>query len=207
MKKIFYGAIASTLVAVFALAVMPVFAANNNDMGSITGGGNITQTDWEGNVVARISFAGNAGFDKDGNPTGNWQAILHDVFGEQFDKAKFKATEITNISFGNLWWCPDADQPESDKNYAEIRMKGTLNGEDGWGMIVKMTDFGEAGINNDTIRMSLYKPGNPWWKNYDTAFGFYDWPNDFWCSYMRTKIDGGNLQIHMPEPKNEPMPE
>lgn len=194
MKKIYLGA-ALAAIAVCVMATATVFAQDECDPGKVTGGGFITQTDYEGNLLLKASFAGNIKYDKNMVPKGNWQVKLDDVWGTQFDNANFKATEIKYLRFFNWnpFWCGEAAPPETDFNGAEFVMAGTLNGEEGWTMMVRMTDYGEAGKDNDTIRLSLFKPYAGY---YDTAFGFMNGPWDRWCTGLRTRIDGGNLQIH-----------
>jgi len=120
-----------------------------------------------------------------GTLMGNWTVQFHNVGDDEYDKATFHATEFTvlNMYYGDSDSCDDA---------FNFTATGTLNGEEGYKVIVRGGDLDEpASQNPDTLRVSLYE-GND--LKYDTHVADFD--DESTCvGTARTKIDAGNLVI------------
>jgi hypothetical protein len=152
----------------------------------IHGGGHIlatTSPDQKRKDWLDVSFGGwLADF---GELIGDWTIQFHNVETDEFDKTTFHATEFTQLNMfnGNSGTCDDAF------NFTAF---GTLNGDDGWKVVVRGGDLDTpASQNPDTLRVTLSKSGNP---TYDTFGGAF--PSESSCvGTARTRIDTGNLVI------------
>jgi len=164
----------------------------------ITGGGNITAG--RGRGSAKITFGGNVGIAGDEGLVGQYQINFHNVSDDEvgnIDVAKghFHSTDITFLDFKWLILCPQPDPPDDAFfNWAEFKADGRFNGEPGWSIHVRVTDYGEGKkAKPDTIRIKLYKGSI---LEYDSN---QDFPYDWVCltsEWRMHELDGGNIQIH-----------
>ena len=183
--KILLKGVAFTILLI--LVSTPVTAVSET---SFSGGGIIR--DGHGPDAKRISFFTNIHIDEDGQNAGFLQFIFHnldDVFG--LDNSRFIASDFSEVSISTRSFeLPD------DHFFIRIRAHGQLDGEDGWTVLARFTDFGppnragvETGNASDALRIMLFAPtgGEAW---YDTAL---DYPRD---QSWRTLLDGGNVTVH-----------
>jgi len=163
----------------------------------VTGGGNITEG--KGKSAAKITFGGNVGYDLTGDEVGQWQCNFHSV-NEPNAIGHFHSTKITSLAFDDITAYPDPDPPPADYNKATFRAMGRFNGVDGWKIRVRLIDIGEPGKGNDSIRIELWDTTNTLvYDSYDHGgAGGGDFPDEEGPG-LRTKLDGGNFQIHPPE--------
>ena len=174
-------AILLTLALALVLVALPagsVSAENENSglvNGGVTGGGSIIET----SNAANITFGGNIRFDSNGAVAGQWQVNFHNVNNDTIDEGHFHSTSFSNlkISYDNKF-----------SNWgAQFTATGRFNGEEGWSMNVRLADFGNPGTGNDSIRIILCNPDNPYNPNtigslkyavYDTwnQKGWWSWP-------------------------------
>lgn len=129
-----------------------------------------------------ISFGGNVA-QVGSDYMGSWQINFHDVSNDDLDKAKFHGNEVDIINF----FAADSDSCNSAVNFT---MHGTLNGEEGYHVIVRGGDSG-APNDVDTVRIELYHGAT---LMYDTHAG--DFADESTCvGTARTGLDNGNLTI------------
>jgi len=182
----------------------------------ITGGGIITEGD--GKDAIKITFAVNLlikyyvngegqPVDEYGNvvdngqllfaesPKGNFHINFHNTgYNDDINKGKFTTTDINVVAIR-----PGSFQDPNDQNnhiFARIEADGKLNGENGWSILVRFSDFGAPGKVNrvnpdnlaDAIRISLFDPSDVY--VYGTSA---DFP---WDQGRRTLLDGGNVTIY-----------
>lgn len=174
----------------------------------VTGGGNITEG--KGKNAQKITWGGNIGFALEGDPVGQFNVVFHNVgdIGSwddtELDKGHFHSTEITSLIFDRISCSacgdcvPEPDPPDAYYNKADFSANGLFNGDTGWRIRVRLTDFGEPGKGNDEIRFKLYHDGG---KVYDSSeYWDGDFPDSDNCNdkTRRHPLDGGNLQIHPP---------
>ena len=187
-------ALALVLVALLPNSVSAETEGAGWEYGGVTGGGSIVET----SNAAHITFGGNVRFNSDGTIVGQWQVNFHNVNNDTIDGGSFHST-----SFSLLNWDQYKGHPT-----AQFTATGRFNGQDGWSMNVRLADFGEPGRGNDSIRIILCSPDNPydpdtikfdkyavydtwdqvgWWNSYypyDSQYGDYgDFPDEeppFW---------------------------
>jgi hypothetical protein len=157
---------------------------------SFSGGGIIR--DGQGSDAKKISFSTDILIDEDGQNAGFLQFIFHDlddVF--DLDNSRFVASEFSEVSILTA----SLEYPD-DHFFIRIRAQGRLDGEEGWSVLARFTDFGppnragvETGNARDALRIMLFAPtgGEAW---YDTAL---DYPRE---QSWRTLLDGGNVTVH-----------
>lgn len=188
-----------TLLAVVLVACVTIIsvAINNGYEEVVSGSGTIrkTTTSAEGRdmEIAKISFSGKVGYDRNGILAGQWQVNFHK--STIIDGGRFKSTEITELKFkDDLIECLSPSY-----NVVKFKADGHFNGVHGWEIIVWLTDFEVPLGEIDGARITLY---HPTLGTYDSSehFGgeFYDDYGieeecpDSWS----TNIDRGKLQIH-----------
>ncbi len=157
----------------------------------VTGGGQINTG--TAKSALKVSFAGNVGSLVDMALVGHWETQLHHVSLNTLDGARFSSTEITSLVFSNRCGSEPAP-PDAPYNWARWTAVGRVNGEDGWTIDVRGSDFGEPGRGVDSIRFILTNPSST--VVYDSMSDFA--PNDP-CSGVdsaRRLLDAGNLQFH-----------
>lgn len=157
---------------------------------AFSGGGIIR--DGQGPDAKKITFSTDILIDEEGQNAGFLQFVFHnldDVF--DLDKSRFIASDFSEVSISTRSFeLPD------DHFFIRIRAHGQLDGEDGWSVLARFTDFGppnsagvETGNARDAVRIMLFAPsGVEAW--YDTAL---DYPREqSWCALL----DGGNVTVH-----------
>ena len=217
MNKMMCGTI---LVVLLALITWPL-SANSETVFTrdaiITGGGIITEG--HGKDAPKITFGINLfveyfvnengdPIDETGEvsangqllfaeePTGEFYINFHNTSNDDLDKGKFTTTDVSAIRIN------PASFPDStgDPNFIFVSMtaNGKFNGEYGWSIVVRISDFGSPGNSrankdnlSDAIRISLIDPDEI--RVYDTATLDGDYPrNQGW----RTLLDGGNITVY-----------
>jgi len=167
----------------------------------VTGGGIIREG--KGKNAYSITFGGNVGYDLVGNEVGQWNINFHNVNDSAIDKGHFHSTEITDIGFFDITVCPEPDPPDADYNYAHFVATGRFNGEDGWEVRFNMTDYGEGNKTEpDGIRVRLWNASHILvYDSSETGESYTGvFTNEGRCALARrTRLDGGNIQIHPPE--------
>ncbi|MHA1483371.1 MAG: hypothetical protein ACTSQA_08045 [Candidatus Heimdallarchaeaceae archaeon] len=163
--------------------------------GHVNGGGQIREdADNDGKDKNKddykISFGGQVWDVGSEEYMGDWQINFHNIGDDEYDKARFHATEIQTINFFT------GDTPSCDEAM-NMTLTGTLNGEEGYKVIFRAGDLmegrcaGEYPDGIDTVRIELYKNNN---KVYDTHEG--DFANESSCvGSARTGLDAGNIKI------------
>jgi len=218
MKKRILGTL---LVVLFAMITFPILANSETVFthdAIITGGGIITEG--HGKDAPKITFGvdvfiqyfvnengepvDESGIPVDPNgplvfaepPIGDFHINFHNTSNDALDKGKFTATDIFAVAIH-----PGSYQDPNDEDthlYARIDANGKFNGEDGWSIIVRLTDFGAPGkvkkTNPDTaadaIRITLFEGAE---LVYNTAALDGDYPRE---QSWRTLLDGGNVVIY-----------
>ena len=165
--------------------------------GFLTGGGQINNA--KGKNALKISFGGNAGYLADFSLVGHWNTILHNVSVDAYDGAHFNGQTLLALQFAQVCG-PGPYPPSANANFAHFTFEGTLDGEPGWKLEVRLTDYGEPGKDSDAIRIELHRPGDGV-VVYDSLLSG-DFPdNDLQpgCvagDNLGHRLDAGNLQIH-----------
>lgn len=216
MKKIMFGTLAALLCAVL---IHPV-SANPETLFThdalITGGGIITEG--HGRGAPKITFAVNMFIrffvNEDGQPVdeygepvtdgqlffaeppeGYLQIQFHNTGNnDEIDKGRFITTDITAVAIR-----PGSFQdPDGEDNhiFTRIEANGKFNGEDGWAILTRFSDFGNPGITKrnpenhaDATRIMLFDQDEV---AYDTATAG-DYPRQ---QAWRTLLDGGNVTVY-----------
>jgi len=218
MKKLILGAL---LVVLLAMLTHPILANSETVFthdAIITGGGIITEG--HGKDAPKITFgvdvfikyfvnengepADESGVPIDPTwplvfaepPIGDFHINFHNTSNDNLDKGKFTTTDIYAVAIH-----PGSYQDPDGKDthlFARIEANGKFNGEDGWSIVVRFTDFGAPGkvkdANPDTaadaIRVMLFESGE---LVYDTAALDGDYPRE---QSWRTLLDGGNVVVY-----------
>jgi hypothetical protein len=213
------------IVVLLAVLIYPIMAISQEVFtrdAIITGGGVITEG--SGTDIKKITFGVNlllryyvneAGefVNEEGTPTvngelvfaespkGNLQFNFHNTGNGELDKGKFSSTAIQAAAI----------RPSSHVDtegefrflFVNINADGKFNGEDGWSMVIRLSDYGAPGIvkktnpanRTDAIRITLYDSPYPTGGQpavYDTA-SVDEYPHeDAW----RTILDGGNMTVY-----------
>jgi len=219
MKKLIWGFILTVLFTVFMHPVLANSATFTRDA-IITGGGIIREG--QGKDALKITFGVNVlvkylvneekqPVDEYGNPTtggqlvfaqppiGNFHIVFHNTGVNDVNKKIFTATDIKAVAIR-----PQSHQDsEGETNYifARIEANGKFNGENGWSILVRFSDFGAPGKvkkenpenRSDAVRIMMfdypYSAGSEE-AVYDTAL---DYPRE---ESWRTLLDGGNVTIY-----------
>ena len=154
-----------------------------------TGGGIITEG--HGQNTLKITFAVNL-FIYEAEPArGSLQVNFHNVGDEAINYSDF--VSIDTFSEVNI-----GENELDGKEFVFVRFiaNGQFNGEDGWSILARFSDFGEPGVGkkkdsgnlSDAVRFNLTDPyGNT---VYLTSQYFP------WDQARRTILDGGNLTFH-----------
>jgi hypothetical protein len=218
MKNLIFGMIVTVLIAGFVHPISVYSQTISVRDAIITGGGIITEG--QGKDALKITFGVNilikyfadengTFVDEYGNetinnelvfvepPVGNINIIFHNTgYNEDIDKGKFTTTEITWMRI-NPQSYPD---PENEPNYIFVSLTGdgTFNGEDGWTLTLRLSDFGAPGFSkatndnlSDAVRITIRDPDGL--IIYDTANMDYGFPRE---QGWRTLLDGGNLTVY-----------
>lgn len=191
-RRIF--AVAFAMLAI--LAAGPVVAESN---ALFAGGGFIKEG--TGADAKRIGFSVNLFVDAGGTSAGHLQFKFHNVddsFG--LDGSRFVATEFGDVAIVTRY-LPDADG--TPYTFVRIEARGRLDGEDGWSVLARFSDFGAPVRNKslptdyaDALRLMLFRPDGVG-AFYDTArLSTEDEPVDFPREQSwRTLLDGGNVTV------------
>jgi hypothetical protein len=218
MKKLILGTI---LAVLFALITFPILANSETVFtrdAIITGGGIITEG--HGKDAPKITFGVNVfvkyfvnengdpideigEVSEDGQllfaepPIGNFHINFHNVGNDNLDKGKFTTTEITALRIA------PASLPDTGVPYLFVNMaaNGKFNGENGWAIVVRFSEFGAPGKAkkaipdnaSDAIRISVWNYNESDLTVYDTATEQVDFP---WEQAHRTLLDGGNVTVY-----------
>ena len=217
MKNLIPGIILSVLLVVL---VHPI-SANSQTVyihdGIITGGG--IMTDGDGKAKPKITFGLNVLIkyfadengtfvDEYGNvtnnnelvfaepPEGNIYINFHNTGNDDVDKGKFITTEITWMRI-NPQSYPDSTG-EPNYIFVSLRADGKFNGEDGWSLTFRLSDFGNPGNSkatknnlSDAVRITIIDPDGT--IVYDTASMGIGFPRE---QGWRTLLDGGNITVY-----------
>jgi hypothetical protein len=175
----------SALTALFVLSATPVWAGSEI---FLTGGGVIR--DGRGPDARKITFSVDLFATQDGQNDGQIQFQFHRVGNPDLDKSRFTANDFSEFSVYT-------NESETLGIYQFIRIwaHGQLNGEDGWSVLLRVTDFGTpvGGKDKldgrvDAVRIMLFEPDGD--AVYDTA---QDYPRE---QGWRALLDGGNVVLH-----------
>lgn len=129
-------------------------------------------------------------------PIGDFHINFHNISNDDLDKGKLTTTDISAVRIAPLSY----QDPEGDPNsiFVSMTADGKFNGEYGWSIVVRISDFGSPGnskaIKNnlsDAIRISLIDPDEI--HVYDTATLDGDFPRE---QSWRTLLDGGNITVY-----------
>ena len=214
MRKQILGVILAVLLAGITHPILANSTTVYTDDAIITGGGNIR--DGQGKDALKITFAvdvyinfyvdeNGEPVDEDGQPVsggqlvfseppaGNLHIIFHNTGNDDIDKGKFTTTDINVVAIR-----PESFlDPDGEDNYtfARIEANGTFNGENGWSILVRFSDFGSPGNSKahsdnltDAVRISLFNPSDE--HVYGTSAHFP------WDQARRTLLDGGNITVY-----------
>lgn len=175
------------IVAILAVVATPCLADNEI---TVNGGGIIKEG--VGTNLNKITFSVNVYADDDiPEGTGHFQARFHRLpLYPELEMSRFFSREITGFSVSPCTARPCV--------FIKILAEGRLDGEEGWGVVIRMTDFGnppgEKGLPpdyGDAIRISLFDPEDN--HVYDTA-----WEGEFSREQSwRHLLDGGNVSVHV----------
>ena len=195
MKSFIMLTIVISLAGLVVLGGPQAIAAPDD---SVSGGGQIRQ-ETEGETL-RIGFGGFAEENVD-SFDGQFSVRFHDVGDDQFDKSKFQSSQIINMQF----FGPDSEDCIAAMN---MTMEGTLDGESGYQLIFRASDFGPPGhwtsSGFDSIRVQLYD--GPADVNGDGEVdpnnlvynSFPDFDAEIDCvGNIRTGLDSGNIAIDL----------
>lgn len=175
----------SAMTALFVLSAGPIWAGSEV---FLTGGGVIR--DGRGPDTRKITFSADIFMIEEGQSEGQIQFQFHRVGNPDFDKRKFTANDFSEFSVYT-----NESETLGIYNFIRIWAHGQLNGEDGWSVLVRFTDFGTpaGGKDNsngraDAVRIMLFDPYGA--LVYDTA---QDYPKE---QGWRALLDGGNVAVH-----------
>ena len=157
-----------------------------------TGGGIILEG--HGKKQLNITFAVNVYNDEYAQPAGFMQTSFHNTTSGVLDKGKFVSKEVTEFY---------VDQRElggienSEYLFVRIRAVGQFDGQDGWTVTARFSDFGipdHSGkfvpeILNDAVRIQVRDQYDNF--VYDTA-AEDEYPRE---QSWRTLLDGGNVTV------------
>ena len=175
-----------------ALLLLASLAAGPATAGSdviFTGGGFIK--DGKGAEAKRISFSINLYADSEGTSEGHLGFDFHnldDIYG--LDHSRFVTSGFDSVFINTQY------RDDTPYTFVRIEAHGQLDGQDGWSVLVRFSDFGIP-VNNtalpldhaDALRIRLFDPTG--FAVYDTAL---DYPHE---QAWRTLLDGGNVSIDM----------
>jgi hypothetical protein len=176
----------SASVVLLSLTAGPVMAGSDV---LFTGGGLIK--DGSGADAKRITFSVGLFVDADGMTDGRLQFHFHnldDVYA--LDQTRFTASVFDSVLIETRY------RDTVPFTFVRIEARGSLDGEEGWSVLVRFSDFGVP-VNNkemlpenaDALRIRLFGPGGD--AVYDTAL---DYPRE---QSWRTLLDGGNVSVDM----------
>ena len=179
--------LAATVAAVGLLLTAGPTLAGSDVL--FTGGGVIKHG--KGAAAKRISFSVNLFVNADGVRAGHLGFNFHkldDIYG--LDQSRFTTSEFDWVYIGTNYL--DA----TPYTFVRIDAHGRLDGEDGWSVVARFSDFGIP-VNNkalhagqaDALRVMLFDPSG--FLVYDTAS---DYPHE---QSWRTWLDGGNVAVDM----------
>jgi hypothetical protein len=174
----------SAIVVLFGLTAGPALAGSDV---LFTGGGLIK--DGSGADAKRITFSVGLFVDADGMTDGRLQFHFHnldDVYA--LDQSRFTASVFDSVLIETRY------RDTVPFTFVRIEARGSLDGEEGWSVLVRFSDFGVP-VNNkemlpenaDALRIMLFGPGGD--SVYDTAL---DYPRE---QSWRTLLDGGNVSV------------
>jgi hypothetical protein len=154
----------------------------------LTGGGVITEG--HGKNKLNITFAVNL-FIYEGEPAlGSLQVNFHNVDNEDVNFSGFSSIDTFSEVYFEV-----REQDGEEFVFVRFIATGQFNGEDGWSILVHLTDYGKPGIGkkdaedlSDAVRFTLIAPDTN--LAYDTALSF---PRE---QVWRVLLDGGNLTFH-----------
>jgi len=185
--------LAATAAAVGLLLIAGPTLAGSDVL--FTGGGIIK--DGRGPTAKKISFSVNLFANSDGISTGHLGFRFHnleDSYG--LDQRRFTASEFNSVFIRTQYFEPNSSN--TPYTFVRIEAQGRLDGEDGWSVLVRFSDFGVP-VNNkalprghaDALRLMLFDPSGSEHAVYDTAF---DYPRE---QAWRALLDGGNVTVDM----------
>jgi hypothetical protein len=176
----------SASVVLLSLTAGPVMAGSDV---LFTGGGLIK--DGSGADAKRITFSVGLFVDADGMTDGRLQFHFHnldDVYA--LDQSRFTASVFDSVLIETRY------RDTVPFTFVRIEARGSLDGEEGWSVLVRFSDFGVPvndkemlPENADALRIRLFGPGGD--AVYDTAL---DYPRE---QSWRTLLDGGNVSVDM----------
>ncbi len=184
MKKLM---ISITLAVLFLM--IPHYALAKPDT-KVTAGGALFEG--KGKDAQKITFGLNISIDEEGQYSGHIQINFHNVLDDSLDKSKFKSTNINEI------WSSENIYDEEKFHFIGVNTSGQLNGEVGWALVIRMSDFGEPGRTkldtynlSDAMRISVFNPIDV--HVWDTAMEDVGYPRE---QAWRTLLNGGNIKAH-----------
>ena len=158
---------------------------------SVTAGGVLFEG--KGKDAQKITFGFNIfKIDKE-EYKGHIQVNFHNVLDDSLDKTKFNSTKINEI------WFSENDLDGVPYHFIGVNASGQFTGEDGWTLVIRMSDFGEpgkasldTGKYSDAMRISVFDPYNQnvWDSSANATVGF---PRE---QAWRTLLNGGNIKAH-----------
>ena len=176
----------TVLLSLFCLTARPVLAGSDV---LFTGGGVISEG--SGAAAKRITFSVGVFVDAEGTTDGRLQFHFHnldDVYA--LDQTRFTATVFDRVVIETRY------RDTVPYTFVRIEARGSLDGVEGWSVLVRFSDFGVP-VNNralspdnaDAVRIMLFGPSGD--AVYDTAL---DYPRE---QSWRTLLDGGNVSVDM----------
>ena len=153
-----------------------------------TGGGIITEG--HGKDKLKITFAVNLFIYEGESALGSLQVNFHKTGEDNVNHSDFKSIDNFTELRGGV-------QEFNGNEYMFVRFvaTGQFNGEDGWSILARFSDFGEPGVGkknagdlSDAVRFNLIDPYG------DTVYlTSHYFP---WDQARRTLLNGGNLTFH-----------
>lgn len=150
------------------IGMIGVFGASITDLKSdfLSGSGTIKRivSATDGNrivklEVAKVSFSGRVGLDKNNNPSGNWHVRFVDVNNNVLDRAEFRSARIESLRLDDA--CGES---------VHFSALGRLNNELGWNLLVDASSANPVYGYEDNIRIRLQHP--VYGEIYDSASEF-----------------------------------
>lgn len=140
---------------------------------TVTDGDRIMEID-----IAKLSFGGKIGFDKNNNPAGSWHVRFIDVNDDFLDGKDFRSAQINSLTFDDI--CGKS---------VHFSALGNLDNQLGWALTVDASADDPITGHETNIRIRLSHP---------TQLNAYDSSSEFtgvdYCT-SQSLVDSGNLNF------------